>query len=380
MMEMNFQAERLKKERGDFLLFGVLILLIGLGLATLFSSSFYYAGNRFDDPLYFLKRQLIKVVFGVILSFLASRVSLGFIRKMIPPFVVFSLLLTALTFVPGLGRTTMGAKRWIYFFGYSFQPSELAKLAVIIYLAHIFSKKEDKLEDFAKYVLPPLIICSAFVVLVYLQNDFSTAFFIFFLILVMFFIAKIKVVYFILLSVVGLPLAAILLFTKEHRVQRIIVFLDPMKDPVGAGFQVNAARSALMNGGLWGRGLGEGAKKLGGLPEAHSDFIFAVIGEEMGFIGVLFVLAIFIAFAFRGYAAALKSETKFGYYMAFGLTTAILYQALLNIAVVSGLVPATGIPLPFFSSGGSSIVVTLIMCGLIINVSRKSEKNGDLIR
>lgn len=370
MTDTQFSAERPKKENGDYILFGLLILLVGLGLAALLSSSFYYAETRFEDPLYFLKQQIIRVVLGVILAFFVSRVSLSFIRRFIPALVIFSLILTALTFIPGLGRTTMGAKRWIYLFGYSFQPSELAKLAVIIYLAHIFSKKEDKMDEFLKSVLPPLLICSAFVVLVYLQNDFSTAFFLFFLILVMFFIARIRFVYFILLAVVGLPLAAIMLFTKEHRVQRLIAFLDPMKDPVGAGFQVNASRSALMKGGLWGTGLGEGAKKLGGLPEAHSDFIFAVIGEEMGFFGVLFILGVFIAFAFRGYAAAVKSSSKFGYYLAFGLTTSILYQALLNVAVVSGLVPATGIPLPFFSAGGSSIVITLIMCGLIMGISR----------
>ena len=370
MMETNFSAEKLTKERGDYIFLAVLVLLVGLGLAALFSSSFYYGETRFGDPLYFLKRQLILIVLGIALGFFASRLSLSFIRRLTPALVIFSLALTALTFVPGLGRTTMGAKRWIYIFGYSFQPSELAKLTVILYLAHIFSKKEDKMDEFAKSVLPPLVICSAFVILVYLQNDFSTAFFIFFLVLLMFFIAKIRFVYFILLAVVGIPLAAILLFTKEHRVQRLMAFLDPMKDPIGAGFQVNASRSALMNGGLWGTGLGEGAKKMGGLPEAHSDFIFAVLGEEMGFFGVLFIVAVFIAFAFRGYTAAVKSSSKFGYYLAFGLTSSILYQALLNIAVVSGLVPATGIPLPFFSSGGSSIVVTLIMCGLILNVSR----------
>lgn len=379
MMETSFSAEKLTKERGDYILLGLLVLLVGLGLAALFSSSFYWGETRFGDPLYFLKRQLVLVVLGVALGFFISRVSLDFIRRLVPALVISSLILTALTFVPGLGRTTMGAKRWIYIFGYSFQPSELAKLTVILYLAHIFSKKENRMEEFAKSVLPPLVICSAFVILVYLQNDFSTAFFIFFLILIMFFIAKIRFVYFLLLAVVGIPLAVVLLFTKEHRVQRLMAFLDPMKDPVGTGFQVNASRSALMGGGLWGRGLGEGGKKLGGLPEAHSDFIFAVLGEEMGFFGVVFIIAVFIAFAFRGYTAAVKSGSRFGYYLAFGLTTSILYQALLNIAVVSGLVPATGIPLPFFSSGGSSIVVTLVMCGLIMNVSRNrvEERNRE---
>ena len=157
----------------------------------------------------------------------------------------------------------------------------------------------------------------------------------------MFFIARVRLVYFISIATIGLPLAAILLFTKEHRVQRIIAFLNPQQDP-DASYQVNAARSALLNGGLWGKGLGEGSKKLGGLPEAHSDFVFAVLGEEMGFLGVIFVLSVFAAFAFRGYAIALRSGDPFGYYLAFGCTTSIFYQALANIGVVSGLMPATG--------------------------------------
>jgi cell division protein FtsW len=366
---MKFSAERLEKQQGDFLFFGILILLVGFGLAVMFSASHYYGRIKFEDPFYFLKRQVSLVALGAGISFLLTRVPLSAVRKGIPVLLVFSLLLTAFTFVPGVGRTTLGAKRWIYVFGYSFQPSELVKLTVILYLAHIFSKKEDRMDEFLRSILPPLLVCSIFVLLVYLQNDFSTAFFIFFLILVMFFIARVRLVYFISIATIGLPLAAILLFTKEHRVQRIIAFLNPQQDP-DASYQVNAARSALLNGGLWGKGLGEGSKKLGGLPEAHSDFVFAVLGEEMGFLGVIFVLSVFAAFAFRGYAIALRSGDPFGYYLAFGCTTSIFYQALANIGVVSGLMPATGIPLPFFSSGGSSIVVTLIMCGLVINVAR----------
>jgi cell division protein FtsW len=366
---MKFSAERLEKQNGDFLFFGILILLVGFGLAVMFSASHYYGTIKFEDPFYFLKRQVILVAFGAGIAFLVTRVPISAVRRGIPVLLVFSLILTALTFVPGVGRTTLGAKRWIYVFGYSFQPSELVKLTVILYLAHIFCKKEDRMDEFLRSILPPLLVCSIFVLLVYLQNDFSTAFFIFFLILVMFFIARVRLVYFISIATIGLPLAAILLFTKEHRVQRIIAFLNPQQDP-DASYQVNAARSALLNGGLWGKGLGEGSKKLGGLPEAHSDFVFAVLGEEMGFLGVIFVLSVFAAFAFRGYAIALKSGDRFGYYLAFGCTTSIFYQALANIGVVSGLMPATGIPLPFFSSGGSSIVVTLIMCGLVINVAR----------
>lgn len=373
-MSSTFSVERVKKETGgDTALFILVILLIGVGVSTLFSASYYYAELKFEDPLYFFRRQLVLLGFGAVLAVFAARLPLDFIRRYVPHCIVITLLLMSATFVPGIGQQIMGARRWINVMGYSFQPSELVKVAVVLYLASIFDKKEERLDDFLNSIFPPLLVVTVFVTLIYLQNDFSTAFFIFFLALILFFIANIKLIYFLFLTSVGLPMAGILLFTKEHRVQRIIAFLDPQADPIGAGFQINAARNALMRGGVWGSGLGEGTKKLGGLPEAHSDFVFAVLGEEMGFLGVLFVIVIFAFFAYRGYTIAYNSKDSFTYYLSFGLTTCILYQALLNIAVVSGLVPATGIPLPFFSSGGSSIVMTLIMCGLLFNVSRSVE-------
>jgi cell division protein FtsW len=377
MMGNGFTAEKLRRDSGDVIFLGLVLLLLGVGTAVLFSSSYYYGELKFDDPVHFIRRQSFLVALGLGLSFLASRISLETIKKFVPFMILVSLILSLLTFVPGIGNEVMGARRWIYLFGWSFQPSELVKVALVVYLAYIFSKKGERLDDFTRSVFPPLVISGLFIVLVYLQNDFSTAFFLFFLCLVMFFIARIKLVYFIFLASIGLPLAAILLFTKEHRVRRIMAFLNPQSDPIGASYQVNAARDALTRGGLWGQGLGEGTKKLGGLPEAHSDFVFAVLGEEMGFLGVFFVIAVFIVFAARGYLVAVKSKDRFGYYLCFGLMTSILYQALLNLSVVSGLVPATGIPLPFFSSGGSSIIMTLVMCGLVYNVSRRAERETE---
>ncbi|MFP4564432.1 MAG: putative lipid II flippase FtsW, partial [Spirochaetia bacterium] len=329
------------------------------------------------DPIHFIRRQSLLVALGLGASFLVSRISLETVKKFVPFLVFFSLVLTLLTFVPGIGDEVMGARRWVYLFGYSFQPSEMVKVTLVVYLAYIFSKKGDNLDDIVRSVFPPLVISGLFIVLVYLQNDFSSAFFLFFICLVMFFIARIKLLYFMFLASIGIPLAAILLFTKEHRVRRIMAFLNPASDPIGASYQVNAAQDALMRGGLWGKGLGEGTKKLGGLPEAHSDFVFAVLGEEMGFLGIFFVLAVFITFAARGYLVAVKSRDRFGYYLTFGLITSVLYQVLLNLAVVSGLVPATGIPLPFFSSGGSSVIMTLVMCGLVYNVSRRTERDAE---
>jgi cell division protein FtsW len=283
------------------------------------------------------------------------------------------LMLTVLTFVPGIGRPIMGARRWLFVFGQSFEPSELVKFSIVLYLAAIFSKKQDRINDPVNSLLPPLLVVSLFVTLIYLQNDFSTAFFILLIALAMFLIAQVRVLYFILLSLLFVPLGGMLLFTKAHRVRRLMAFLNPLADPGGSGYQVIAAQTAFISGGFWGRGLGKGIKKLGGLPEAHSDFIYAVVGEEAGFIGALFVLLLFLLLAWRGYSLAMKGKDSFTRYLAFGITSTITLQALLNIAVVIGLVPATGIPLPFFSSGGSSMLLTLAMGGVLFNLSRQPQ-------
>jgi cell division protein FtsW len=247
------------------------------------------------------------------------------------------------------------------------------KFSIVLYLAAILSKKQDRINDPVNSLLPPLLVVSLFVTLIYLQNDFSTAFFILLIALAMFLIAQVRVLFFILLSLLFVPLGGMLLFTKAHRVRRLMAFLNPLADPSGSGYQVIAAQTAFISGGFWGRGLGKGVRKLGGLPEAHSDFIYAVVGEEAGFLGALFVLLLFLALAWRGYSLVMKGKDSFTRYLAFGITSTITLQALLNIAVVTGLVPATGIPLPFFSSGGSSMLLTLTMGGVLFNLSRQPQ-------
>lgn len=373
-MSSRFEVEPTAKTYSDFVFLGLLLLLAGVGLVAVFSSSSYYAEKLTGDARYLVKKHIWQLCVGGVLAYVGSRVSLDIIKKFTPLLLVVSFVLLSLTFVPGIGTQVRGTQRWLVIFGQSFQPSELAKLSLVLYLAYLFSKKEDRMGDFFNSVLPPLLIVVVFAGIIYLQNDFSTAVFVLFISLVMFFITGIRLIYFIATGSIAVPLLVILLLTKEHRVQRIISFLNPQVDPIGAGYQVISARAALVRGGLWGAGLGLGAKKMGGLPDAHSDFVFAVLGEETGFIGVIFVLTIFIAFAVRGYMIALGCNDKYGFYLAFGLTTAIVSQALFNIAVVSGLVPATGIPLPFFSTGGSSIVITMAMCGVLLNLSRYSSR------
>ena len=367
-----FNIERVHRNGKDMTLLLLLILIVGVGMTTLFSASYYYGGKRFGDPFFFFNRQLLFTGVGGVLALIVSRLPMEFIQKRLPLLLIVSFLLMVATFVPGIKQIIMGANRWIIVGGVSFQPSELVKLTLILYLSAILSKKADNLDDVINSILPPLLIVIIFSSLIYLQNDFSTAFFVIMLSLIIFFVAGIRIRYFVFLFAMVIPLAAMLIFTKEHRVRRLIAFIDPNSDPIGTGYQVIAAKDAIAAGSFWGKGFGMGMEKFGGLPEAYSDFIFAVFAEEFGFIGVLFIVALFIAFALKGYSLALSyaSRNRFEFLLTFGLTSCLVFQAFINIAVVAGMLPATGLPLPFFSHGGSSMVITMIMAGLLLNLSR----------
>ncbi len=366
--------ERVDRRTGDLALVLLAMLLVGFGFAALYSASYAHARDLGKPATYFVQRQGVWLAFGAAAAFLASWTPLPAVRAAVPPLLIASFALLLLPFVPGLGSTVMGAQRWIFIGSLSFQPSELAKLTIVLYVSALLSKKQDRLDDAVNGILPPLIVVLVFSGLVLMQNNFSTAVFLFLVAVAIFFIANVRVVHLALIGSILVPLMLMLLFTREHRLQRVVAFLDPMRDPMGSSFQVLQARAALAAGGLWGRGLGLGTRKLGPLPEAHQDFIFAVVGEELGLLGMLGVLFLFLLLAARGYAIAAAATDPFARYVAFGVTTTILFQALLNMAVVCGLAPATGVPLPFFSNGGSSLVVCLAMVGLLINVSRATAQ------
>jgi len=367
-----FEAERAQNKNATVhLLYFCIILLLGTGLVTLYSASYFFADRFFMDSHYFIKKQIIFGAIGIAAFLIFSRLSLDVIRKFILPFVFTAVILCVLTFIPGIGVERYGASRWIEFGSMSYQPSEMVKFVLPVYLAHLIDKKSDNLSGFNTGILKPAAVTILFFTLIYMQNNFSTAVFIIFNAMIIFFLAGMRYRYFISAVVLILPVASLLVFTKEHRVRRLVSFLRPEWDPMGAGFQVNASRDAIISSGFFGKGIGEGTRKLASIPEIHSDFIFSAYVEETGFIGILLFLALFAAFAVLGYTAALKSESVFGRLLAAGLTTMIVSQALLNIAVVSGALPATGIPLPFFSAGGSSLLTTLICAGLITNVARR---------
>lgn len=347
------------------------ILLLGLGLVTLYASSVSYAVKAFDDSLYFVRRQLISAGIGLFLLILFSIIDLSFVRKLLPVIFIGTIVLCILTFLPFIGVERNGARRWIKVpvLG-TFQPSEIAKFSVVLFLANFFAKKHDVLKESGFNIAPAVFGLFFTVLLVFLQDDFSTAFFIMMVGLSLFFIAGIKLGWFLGFCVFSLPIVILFIFTESYRVKRLIAFFNPEQYSHGVNYQINASRRAISAGSFWGEGLGGGLKQVTGIPEVQADFIFAGWAEGMGFLGVIFFFALLIFFAWRGYNIAFRCEDKFRSYTAFGLVTCIILQTLLNCGVVCGALPATGIPLPFFSSGGSSLIVTLLMCGVIINISK----------
>lgn len=367
-MEMSDVAQINTKQRRDPVLIACIFLLTGLGLVSLYSSS--YAGG-----LTFIVRQLIYCAIGICFFIGASFINLEIMRKFTKPLIIIALILCGLTFIPGIGVVRNGASRWIRLGSNTYQPSELVKLALPLYLAHILDKKQGMLEKFSTGVLPPVLVSAAFFALIYFQNNFSTAVFITINALVIFFLAGIRLRYFIAAAFVFFPVSALLLLSKEHRVRRLISFIQPEWEPQRTGYQVKNSIQAIASGGFWGKGIGQGTRKITSIPEVHSDFIFSAYSEETGFVGVMLFVALLALFAVRGYKYALASDSVFRKLLGASLVTTIISQALLNIAVVSGSVPATGVPLPFFSAGGSSLMTTLICAGLIVNISRYKGEN-----
>jgi cell division protein FtsW len=360
--------------RTDHILIASILLLTGLGLVSLYSASYGFADIFFDDAMFFISRQFVFAGIGLVLFFVVSFFNLDWLRKIILPIVIAAFVLCLLTFVPGIGVTRNGASRWIGIGSTTYQPSELVKLVLPLYLAHIFDKKQDRMGNFSSGIFPQTIITILFFLVIFGQNNFSTAIFITLNALLIFYLAGVKKRYFIVSLLVVIPISTLLVLTREHRLKRIISFLWPDWDPQGAGYQVRSSVLTIASGGFWGKGIGQGTRKIASVPEVHSDFIFASFAEEFGFIGVILFFVLAVLFAVRGYKVALKSEDVFRRLLACGLVTIIVFQILLNIGVVSGALPATGIPLPFFSAGGSSLATTLVMAGIIVNISRGKKK------
>jgi cell division protein FtsW len=366
-----FNPEKpVRKLMPDHVLIASVFVILGVGLATLYTASINFAQHFMEDRLYFVSRQLGYGAVGIFLFIVASIIPLKLVRFLVPFGIILAIVLCVLAFVPPIGVSKNGAARWIYIGKFSYQPSEMVKFMLPLYLAHIFDKNQKHLDSFARGILPPTLITTLFFLLIYVQNNFSTAIFITLNALIVFYMAGVKFRYFLGAAVILLPVCVLLVFTSSHRLLRVITFLWPEQDPLGAAYQLRSSIVSIGSGGFWGRGIGRGVRKISSVPEIQSDFIFSAYTEEVGFAGVLLFYLIFLIFAARGYGTAMKQEDMFKRLLAFGLVTMIASQVLINIAVVSGVLPVTGIPLPFFSAGGSSLITSLIIAGLIVNVSR----------
>ncbi len=323
------------------------------------------------SQFYYLKKQLLALLLGAILMFAAYKVKLEFVRKMAVPLLILSLIVLLLVFT-SLGITVNGARRWIRLLFLSFQPSELVKLAMIVFLAWYMSRENFKKNNII-YFFIPIFIMAVFQGIFLRQPDFGAAVSLAILTISMMFLGGIRLAYIGGVSLIALISFGALLAAKSYRVKRLTAFLNPWEDPLGSGFQLIQSYIALGSGGLTGVGLGESKQKLLFLPEVHTDFIFSLIGEEGGFIAAIIVIFLFSLLFLRGIIIVRRANNLFPHLIASGITLMIAIQALINFFVVTGLAPTKGLPLPFISYGGSSMIVNLIAVGLLLNVSRGQE-------
>lgn len=354
-------------------IFTVTVLLVCVGIVMIYSASSIYAWERYKDSFFFLKRHLSFLAIGIVLMFLAMSLDYHKLSRYAKPLLFVSLILLVLVLVPGVGREVSGARRWFRFKFISFQPSELANLAVIIYVADFISRKGEKIRDFVKGFLPPVAVLGFTCLLILLQPDLGTTLAIGSVVFLMLFVAGTRVSYLASVILGSLPALYVLIFRVPYRRARILAFLNPWADPRGTGFQIIQSQIALGSGGLFGVGLGHSRQKLFYLPAGHTDFIFSIIGEELGLIGTIGVVILFLIFILQGLKIIKYAPDKFSYFLALGLVLMIALKAVINIGVSCGILPTKGLPLPFISYGGSSFIFDLVSVGILINIARTGE-------
>jgi cell division protein FtsW len=347
------------------------VALLALGMTMVLSTSYLYSQERYGDGTYFFRKQLIAMGAGAIALIACSMVPSALYRRFAYPILALSFVVLLLVLIPGIGVSRGGARRWIMFPGFAFQPSELAKLALVFYLARSMAKKEEMIRTFSVGILPHLIVSGIFAGMLLLEPDFGTALILTMLLYFMLFIGGARIHHLLATGLMALPVLIYVMTKAEYRLRRLLTFLDPWSDASGSGFHVIQSLIAFGSGQVWGRGLGESRQKLFYLPEAHTDFVYSVIGEELGLWGALMVLALFGVIIVRGFQLTAKIEEPFDQYLAFGLTVLLGLQALIHMGVVMGLMPTKGLVLPFISYGGSAMVVNLMEAGILLGLSRR---------
>lgn len=372
----------IEKKSPDLLLFIVVIILLSIGICMVFSSSYVMAYKWYGDSYFFLKKQLLYAIIGLVIFFLATSIDYHYYKKLALPILILSIIVLIMVFVPGIGRSAGGARRWLKIGFFSFQPSEIAKFALILYMAESLTRKHsEEIKTFIKGILPSLIIVMVIFLLILKEPDFSTSLIILGISFIMLFIGGTRIIQLFTLGIAAIPVGILILLKEDYRKVRLLSFIDPWRDPLDSGFHIIQSLIALGSGGISGIGLGESRQKYFYLPDQHTDFIFSIIGEELGFIGTLVIITLFILILWRGFKIAINSVDQFGTLLAAGITAMITFQSIVNMGVVTKMIPTTGLTLPFVSFGGSSLIVTMFCAGVLLNISKyQNFKNSDTLK
>ncbi len=362
-------GSNMKKQVDLVLLFSVITISI-FGIIMIFSASYIWATYKFNDAFHFVKHQTLFFVIGIILLYLVSKIDYRVYFEKANFILIACLILLILVIIPGIGTVRNGSRSWFGIGSFGIQPSEFAKISLIIFTSKYLCKNEKYLKNIKKGVLPILSIVLFVFGLIMLQPDFGTGVIIVISIIGLLFIAGVNFKFFMKTAMIGLLGIIGLIAMAPYRLKRILSFLNPWSDPLGSGFQIIQSLYAIGPGGLFGYGFLNSRQKHFYLPEPQTDFIFSIISEEFGFMGILIVSSLFLLIIAKGFQIARKANDNFAKYLAFGIIFQIAFQAVLNLMVVVGLIPVTGVTLPFLSYGGSSLMITLLEIGIVLNISR----------
>lgn len=368
------QIKRGMKTEFDSVVFYTTMTLVFIGIVMVFSASYIQAAFKHHDAFYFLKRNVIYAVLGFIGMMIMSRVEYTFWKKNATKIGIIAVVLLVLVLTP-LGKEANGAKRWLGVGGATIQPAEIAKFACILITAKLIEKRYDNIKSLTKGVLPLLIVPGTFFILIMGQPNMSTAGTIILVVFVMLFVAGMNMKFVYTMIALGIAAFAGLVLSAPYRLDRVTSFLDPFKDPLGSGYQVIQSLYAIGSGGLFGLGLGKSKQKYFYIPEPQNDFIFAIIGEELGLIGCIVVMMLFLILVYRCIRIALKCSDIFSCMVVIGIGAQIGIQAALNIAVATSSMPATGVALPFISMGGTSLTILMGAVGIVLNISKHVKIN-----
>jgi cell division protein FtsW len=367
-----------KSDKLDGIMFVTTLLLVGLGIVMVYSSSVAVAELRYQAGGFFLKRHVLRALLGLLAMLVVMRIDYHRWQKLAGLGMLASIFLLVMVLLPKLAGNDGGANRALArrlhlpFVG--FQPSELLKLMMVFYLARQLDRKEGQIADFKKALLPTLCVVGASLLLIAVEPDLGTALVIGMLVFTMFAVAGVRWVHLVGMGLFSAVSTTIMIIIAPYRFQRVTSFLKPDLDPSGAGYQIRQSLISLGSGGAFGVGLGNSRQKLLFLPEPHTDFVFSILGEELGFIGAVCILSLFLLLTWRGLKVARAAPDRFGFLLALGITATIFLNATLNVAVVTRMCPTTGLPLPFISYGGSSLLFNLIGMGVLLNISRQRRR------